>query len=56
MVTMCPFFCSIMPGRNAFRVQKWASVLTEKVLVSVVFQLVAQLERNHNLLLDILRR
>ena len=45
-----------MPGRNALRVQKWASVLTEKVLVSVVFQLVAQLERNHNLLLDILGR
>lgn len=34
MVTTCPFFCSIMPGRNAFNVQKWASVLTENVLTT----------------------
>lgn len=55
MVTMCPFFCSIMPGRNAFSVQKWASVLTEKVLTSRRHQAHrGNLRVRHNSLLDIL--
>lgn len=31
--TIWPSFCSIMYGRNAFKVQKCARVLTPKVLV-----------------------
>lgn len=52
---MCPAFCLIISGKKALSVQKWASVLTENVLLIPTVSFLSRLDdRDDSLLLNVL--